>query len=104
MAREQQIKTLYLRADLPATTVLPLEGGAGRRTYLGDLQDTEHGVTGRVFGVSPDTLLVRDFSFDGAVADTHLWVGGPGQRENSLHEHMLPLNTFHGMSSFPNKI
>jgi hypothetical protein len=65
--------------------VLPPEG---RRTYLGDLQDTEHGVTGRVFGVSPDTLLVRDFSFDGAVADTHLWVGGPGQRKNNLREHV----------------
>ncbi len=81
-AKEGQEIYPFFHTDLPATTVLPPEGGgAGRRTYLGDLQDTEHGVTGRVFGVSPDTLLVRDFSFDGAVADTHLWVGGPGEKQ-----------------------
>ena len=50
----------------------------GVRTYLGDLQETEHGVNGRVFGVPPDTLLIRDFSFDGLVPDTHLWVGNAG--------------------------
>ena len=76
------MKRKKFRADFPATTVLPPEGV---RTFLGDLQDTEHGVTGRLFGLSPDTLLIRDFSFDGLVPDTHLWVGGAGQNLDMGH-------------------
>jgi hypothetical protein len=53
----------------------------GGRLYLGDLQETEHGVSGRVFGLPPDTLLIRDFSFDGQVADTHLWAGDAGDTQ-----------------------
>jgi hypothetical protein len=63
--------------DVAVTTVVP---GEDRRTYLGDLQETHHGVAGRVFGLSSDTLLIRDFSFDGLLPDTHLWAGGAGER------------------------
>ena len=76
------IYNVFFSADQPATTVLPPKG---LRTFLGDLQDTQHGVGGRVFGIAPDTLLIRDFSFDGQVPDTHLWVGDAGQHKMMGH-------------------
>ncbi|KAH7636564.1 protein Skeletor, isoforms B/C [Dermatophagoides farinae] len=46
-----------------------------QETFLGDLPNYDHGVSGKVYALNDHTLVVRNLNYDGQAPDAFFWVG-----------------------------
>ena len=48
---------------------------SGETVKLGDFKTYSHDVTGEVFAVDDETILIKGFNYDGQGPDAFFWVG-----------------------------
>ena len=76
--------------DAQVSCVLALSGAApqqgGREvevTFIGDLTDTEHQVSGKVYVLDEDTLVIDQFSYDGNGFGVYINVATKGRNKKT---------------------
>ncbi len=57
--------------------------------FLGRLTGHDHGVSGDVLTPNPNTLLIKNFKYDGTGPDAYFWVGTSGNEPNEVG-HIAP--------------
>jgi len=53
-------------------------GSGAEKIKLGDIETFHHGAGGEVFALDEKTLMIKDFTYDGAGPDAFFWVGPEG--------------------------
>lgn len=55
---------------------------SAEKIKLGDIETFHHGAGGEVFALDEKTLMIKDFTYDGAGPDAFFWVGPEGTPSN----------------------
>jgi len=55
---------------------------SAEKIKLGDIETFHHGAGGEVFALDEKTLMIKDFTYDGAGPDAFFWVGPEGSPSN----------------------
>jgi len=66
-----------MRQFLCVALCLVASSGA-EKIKLGDIETFHHGAGGEVFALDEKTLMIKDFTYDGAGPDAFFWVGPEG--------------------------
>ena len=56
---------------------------SGEKVKIGDISSLHHAVSGELFALNENTLMVENFNYDGAGPDAFFWVGKEGTPENT---------------------
>ncbi len=64
--------------------------GSGANQLVGELSRLQHGVGGKVYIVDDDTLLIKDFTYDGRGPDAFFYVGKEGSRPSEQYGVIVP--------------
>lgn len=51
--------------------------------FLGNLPNLDHGVSGQVYALNDNTLVIRNLNYDGQAPDAYFWVG-TSKKPNNL--------------------
>jgi hypothetical protein len=70
--------TLILAQD-PAKLDIPEEEGV----HVGELRGSEHSISGSLYAVDENILLLKRFEYDGQAEDAFFWVGTSGDRPST---------------------
>lgn len=55
---------------------------SAEKIKIGDIETFHHGAGGEVFALDEKTLMIKDFTYDGAGPDAFFWVGPEGTPSN----------------------
>ena len=56
---------------------------SGEKVKIGDISSLHHAVSGELFALNENTLMVENFNYDGTGPDAFFWVGKEGTPENT---------------------
>ena len=54
-----------------------------KKTYIGAIEQYEHGVSGDIYACGDDQLVIEKFTYDGLAPDAFFWVGTGSNAPNS---------------------
>jgi len=67
-------------------SLLLLAAASAEKVKLGDIQTFHHAASGELWALDDNTLMVKDFNYDGAGPDAFFWVGTMGTVKNPIDE------------------
>lgn len=71
---------------VPLLSLLALVASAQGMVFIGRLSELSHDVSGKVSAISPKTLLISDFTYDGLGPDTFFLIGTFGTPEQNAED------------------
>jgi len=66
--------------------LLVVAAATAEKVKLGDIQTFHHAASGELWALDENTLMVKDFNYDGAGPDAFFWVGTMGTVKNPIDE------------------
>ena len=63
--------------------IAALATASGGKVKIGDISTLHHAVSGELFALNENTLMVENFNYDGAGPDAFFWVGKEGTPANT---------------------
>jgi len=68
---------------LPLLLLAVVSAVSGEKVKIGDISTLHHAVSGELFALNENTLMVENFNYDGAGPDAFFWVGKEGTPANT---------------------